>query len=99
MLTLLLLAATACGRVSVTDEPASGEPEVGTAYHVTLSCAIPVQLGSTWWEFDEPVVWPERRRTWPWEPISFPYEVPGVILMARRARRNFGRIPTDLGCR
>src|SRR2546428_3437100 len=38
--------------------PADSSPQVGVAYRVTLYCALPVEVGSTWWRFDTGAPWP-----------------------------------------
>jgi hypothetical protein len=88
-LLVLLAVLSACGReVPSRVDPPEGSPEMGVAYGVIVHCAVPIQLGDTWWSFDE------RRGDWPaditippfplsiWANVSSPYAVPGIVTVS-----------------
>ena len=59
--------------------PANASPQVGVAYRVTLYCALPVEVGSTWWQFDKGAPWPPAL---PHDQGMSPYPVPGLITLS-----------------
>jgi hypothetical protein len=62
-----------------TPPPANASPQVGVAYRVTLYCALPVELGSTWWQFDKGAPWPPALTR---DQGTSPYPVPGLITVS-----------------
>jgi hypothetical protein len=53
-------------------------PIVGVAYRITFQCPIPLPLGSTWWDFDNPEPWPAQL---PGNVIYSTWDVPGIITL------------------
>ena len=67
------------GGAGQTLPPANASPQVGVAYRVTLYCAHPVEMGSTWWRFDKGASWPPAM---PRDQGMSPYPVPGLITLS-----------------
>jgi len=67
------------GGPGLTLPPANASPQVGVAYRVTLYCALPVEVGSTWWQFEKGVPWPPAL---PSDQGMSPYPVPGLITLS-----------------
>ena len=67
------------GGAGQTLPPASASPQVDVAYRVTLYCALPVEIGSTWWRFDKGAPWPPAL---PRDQGMSPYPVPGLITLS-----------------
>ena len=59
------------------------------AYGVTLYCPIPIRLGDTWWAFDDPSHWPPAKPRWPWDSVSSPYQVPGIVVLSSTSKAVF----------
>jgi len=80
---LLALVLASCsvfgGGAGQTLPPANASPQVGVAYRVTLYCALPVEVGSTWWQFDKSAPWPPAL---PRGRGMSPYPVPGLITIS-----------------
>jgi hypothetical protein len=76
----MLALSTACGFLpppAGQPPPSGGAPAVGVDYRINPSCAIPVQLGDTWWQWQMiGAKWPPPR---PEDQGVTPYPVPGVI--------------------
>src|SRR5436309_2880842 len=66
--------------------PADSSPQVGVAYRVTLYCALPVEVGNTWWQFDKGVTWPPALRS---DQGISPYPVPGLITLGSATAATF----------
>jgi hypothetical protein len=69
--------------------PARGQPEIGVGYVVTVYCAEPIQLGSTWWTFQETTPWPPPMPDgtpdwWPFKTVSSPYAVPATVTLTSK---------------
>ena len=67
------------GGAGQTLPPANASPQVGVAYRVTLYCALPVEVGSTWWRFGKGAPWPPAL---PRDQGMSPYPVPGLITLS-----------------
>ena len=74
------------GGAGQTLPPANTSPQLGVAYRVTLYCALPVGVGSTWWQFDKGVRWPPAL---PRDQGMSPYPVPGLITLGSATTATF----------
>jgi hypothetical protein len=69
------------------EPPSDGAAVIGTAYGVTVSCPVPIELGGVWWTWDEPIgEWPDDISIPPFpfnigHPVGIPYAVPGIVTL------------------
>ena len=66
--------------------PANATPDVGVAYRMSIYCQLPLQVGSTWWQFAPRQSWP---RALPHDQGTSPYPVPGILTLSSASNATF----------